>query len=482
MGGRGEVDSYYFKNNEPSEIEVYLANGSQIKTKGFRSSGDQKLMNKFIGRSSVRIVPRISNNAIPEQLKDDSDRPISFIDVDKRFDNDLFSYIQQIDNALREPVFAGKSADTLKIFQEQIQPFNNSLINIFGGNASTTIQVAEYQNPRPNTPGRLIFRKGDSKINYDLLSHGEKQVVILLLNFIVRKEYYNDAIIFIDEMDCHLNTALQATLLEEIVNNWIPDNAQLWTASHALGFIDYARQSKNAVILDFNLLNFDIPQVIKPQPKDSLEVLNIAIPKDILKGIFKGYRLVVVENKNDEYFTLALGEKGYLFLPANNNREVFLTVKGDKDKTGLRDRDYLKPEEVNEIKKKYPNLKILNYYAFENYIYHPDNIEEIELPDFSKAAYIAEITKEKSEKVFDIVGELGTARQTYVEFKEGIKNDGVIQPIVDAIRSDDFAIFYAYFNMKKYYSKTYLQSFNIPLKNLVQTNWFKSQIETILNS
>ena len=477
---RQEDLSYYFKNDHSSEVYVHLADGSTFTTIGFNFNGDRSIMKQFIGRSSIRIVPRISQKANPDQLKDDSDRPATYIDIDTRFDNDLFTYIQQIDNALREPVFSGRSADTLKIFQEQIQPLNESLIRVFGDDSTTTVQIAEYQSQTSFAPGKLIFKKGDSKINYDLLSHGEKQVIILLLNFMVRKQYYNDAIIFIDEMDCHLNTALQTTLLEEIVNNWIPDNAQLWTASHALGFIDYARKSDNAVILDFDLLNFDIPQVVNPEPNDSLEVLNVAIPKEILKGIFKGYRLVVVENKNDEYFTLALGEKGYLFLPANNNREVFLTVKGDKDKIGLRDRDYLKPEEISSIKKKFPTLKILDYCTFENYTYHPDNIEQLNLKNFNKEAYITEITAQKNDKVIDIVGELGTARQTYVEFKEGIKNDGDIKPITNALTSNKFTDFYPYFNMKKYYNKAYLQSFPIQLKDLVQTNWFTSAIEDIL--
>lgn len=480
---RREQQSYYFKNDRQPELEVKLANDSEIKAKGYGFIGNRELMNYFIGRSSIRIVPRISSSASLNAVKDDSDRPFSFIEADRRFDTDLIMYIQQIDNALREPVFTGKSADTLKIFQDQIQPLNNSLIKIFGGDASTTIQIAEYQNPIAGEPGKLIFKKGDSKINYDLLSHGEKQVIILLLNFLVRKQYYNDAIIFIDEMDCHLNTALQSTLLKEIVDNWIPDNAQLWTASHALGFINYARQSENAVILDFDLLNFDIPQVVKPEPKDSLEVLNIAIPKEVLKNIFKDYRLVVVENQNDEYFTLALGETGYLFLPAKNNREVFLTIKGDKDKIGLRDRDYLKPEEVGAIKKKFSNLKILEYYTFENYLYHPDNIEELQLANFNKVEYIAEITAQKNERIFDIVEELGTARQTYVEFKEdGIKDDKNLKPITSAIKSDEFPVFYPYFNMKRYYNKAYLQQFGVQSKELVKTNWFKSQIENILKS
>jgi len=131
----------------------------------------------------------------------------------------------------------------VKIFHESIKPLNDSLLKIFGGSESTQIRIAEFENATSNTSAKLVFSKGNSKINYDLLSHGEKQVVILLLNFIVRKKYYENSIIFIDEMDCHLNTSLQAKLLDEIVTTWIPDTSQLWTASHALGFIEYVKNS-----------------------------------------------------------------------------------------------------------------------------------------------------------------------------------------------------------------------------------------------
>src|SRR5580698_1629791 len=268
-------DSYYSKNNERYEVHVDFDNGSVVNTTP--NSGSYSPV-KFIGRSSIRIVPRISNQGSAETIVNNLDEPVTFIDQDLRFNNDLSMYMQQIDNALREPVFSGKSADTLKIFHDFIQPLNLSLIKIFGGDETTTIQIAEYQNATGNTNGKLIFRKGNSKINYDLLSHGEKQVVILLLNFIVRRDQYQEAIIFIDEMDCHLNTSLQSRLLNEIVNTWIPDNAQLWTATHALGFIDFARHAENAAIIDLNLLNFDIPQTILPQPKTSLEVYDIAVP------------------------------------------------------------------------------------------------------------------------------------------------------------------------------------------------------------
>lgn len=437
-------------------------------------------MKHFIGRSSNRIVPHLTNEADGESVTSDLDGTKTFIENDTRFNTDVYLYIQQINNAIREPIFSGRPADTLKIFSDFISPLNSSLLRIFGGDRSTTIQIAEFQDATRGAAAKLIFRKGDSKINYDLLSHGEKQVITLLINFIVRQEYYRNAIIYIDEMDCHLNTALQVNLLDEILTNWIPENSQLWTASHALGFIDYARQSNQAVTIDFDLLNFDSRQHVLPLSKDRADVYEIAVPKATIQSIFKGYKLVVVENQNDEYFNEALGAEGYLFLPANNNREVFLTVKEDSEKFGLRDRDYLRDDEIQKIRKEQPKYRILNLYTFENYLYHPDNLASISLPGFDIDEYKLEITQQKNDKLLDIVAEIGVARGHYIEFKECIKNDLNLKPIIDALRNDDFNSFYTYFNMKKHYNKAYLAKFDYTKMALARTSWFREQILSIL--
>lgn len=472
--------SYYRKENDKVPFVSIEFGDESIIEKRERINIGHDLAKKFIGRSSIRIVPRISNNTNLQNVILDEDSPITYIENDTRFVNDVFLYIQQINNALREPIFSGKQADTLKIFKDFIEPLNNSLLNILGGDETTTIQIAEFQDATPNTNAKLIFKKGESKINYDLLSHGEKQIIILLINFIVRQEYYKDAVIFIDEIDCHLNTTLQFNLLHEIVSKWIPNDSQLWTASHALGFIDYAKRSEISSIIDFDLLNFDTKQELTPLPKENMDVYEIAIPKSTITSILKGYKLVVVENKNDEYFNAALGHEGFLFLPANNNREVFLTIKEDKEKLGLRDKDYLRNDEIEKIKEKYPNLKILSLYSFENYIYHPENIAELQLPSFDKDEYIADIVRQKNEKLIDIVAEIGTSRSHYIELKDCIKNDENIKPITDALKSDDFSLFYPYFNMKKYFSRNYLVAFNLSVENLAQTKWFKSAISAIL--
>lgn len=443
--------------------------------------GHHQFAKRLIGRSSIRIVPRITNSANPSQVESDYDSPSMYIENDTRFINDVHLYIQEINKALREPVFSGKQADTLKIFQDFIDPLNQSLLRIFGGDDTTTIQIAEFEDSTPHSAAKLFFKKGSSKINYDLLSHGEKQVVILLINFIVRKQFYENSIIFIDEMDCHLNTALQASLIEEIVATWIPESAQLWTASHALGFIDHAKNSDNSAIIDFDLLNFDSKQVICPSSREKLDVYEVALPKSTIASILKGYKLVVVENRNDEYFNAALGEDSYLFLPADNSREVFLTCKGDVNKLGLRDRDYLRQDEIEQIQQKVPNLKILDFYTFENYIYHPDNLGEIGLKGFNRDEYIKEILKQKNEKLIEIVSEIGVARSHYVEFKECIRNDGNLKPFNDSLKSEVFEEYYPFFNMKKHFNKLYLNKFRYNVLDLAKTKWFKKAILEILN-
>ncbi|GLU56816.1 AAA family ATPase [Dyadobacter frigoris] len=457
--------------------QIYYTDGIQAP---LSEENRSELAQKFIGRSSIRIVPQITVSANPQTILTDADGPGSYIQNDTRFVNDVFVYIQQINQALREPVFRGKQVDVLQIFKDFIEPLNTSLLNILGGTEQTTIQVAEFQDATPNIAAKLIFRKGESKINYDLLSHGEKQVVILLLNFIVRREYYKDVIIFIDEMDCHLNTAIQFSLLKEITARWIPNNSQLWTASHALGFIDYAHQNEESVIIDFDNLDFDLPQILYPEPKSNLDVYEIAVPKSILFELMQGKKIVLCENKNDEYYNLLL-LPDTIFVGVKDARDLFLHVKRDNRYITLRDRDFLSDAEITRIQSKYPNHRILDYYDFENYLYHPDNISEL-VVDFEKEDYIKDISSQKDEKIdYFILPSIISSRQSYEEFKtEPSIRDKDVTQIVSDLKSNEFERFYKYFDMKVQYNGGFLRSYNLSKEKLVNTRWFKSKIDQLL--
>ncbi len=130
-GGEDGVN-YYRKNfdSEPSAL-VEFNDGQLIEKVGTNVTKGQELVKRFLGRSSIRIVPRISNNANPADVSTDKDSPATYIENDLRFTNDVFLYIQQINQALRAPVFSGIQADTLKIFRDFIEPLNTSLLKIF---------------------------------------------------------------------------------------------------------------------------------------------------------------------------------------------------------------------------------------------------------------------------------------------------------------------------------------------------------------
>jgi predicted ATPase len=91
--------------------------------------------------------------------------------------------------------------------------------------------------------GTLFFKKSDQVKSFDfnVLSSGEKEVVDILLDIFLKKESFNDSVYIIDEPELHINTGIQRKLLKEIVN-LIPDNCQLWIATHSIGFLNSLKQ------------------------------------------------------------------------------------------------------------------------------------------------------------------------------------------------------------------------------------------------
>lgn len=432
---------------------------------------------KFYGRSAHRHVPQLTRQTVSGliELAQDSDRPRRYIEFDQRFENDIAMLMRK----MFADFFGEKSqADAIK--KRYIEPINLSLENIFGNDSTTSLKLYSLLPPIDGKPVEIFFSKGKTQeIHYDLLSSGEKEIVNILFNLLNRREYYQDTIYFIDELDVHLNTALQYNLIKEITENWIPDNCQLWTASHSLGFIQYAQESKEAVILDFDQLDFDQPHTILPQPKESLEIYEIAVPGEILPKLFKDRQIVLCENQNDEFYNLlALDNK--LFIGVKDKRQVFVSAKGNETYLGLMDRDYLADSEIVKIREKYPNLYVLNYYNFENYLYHPDNLAQA-IPGFNQEAYQAEIVRQKNEQRDGILMGLELARRSYAELnEENLRDKNAGDSIATALRSDELESFYPFFDMKSRFNHQPLAQLNLAKSRLVQTTWFKAAINKLL--
>jgi len=74
-------------------------------------------------------------------------------------------------------------------------------------------------------------------------------------------------------------------------------------------------------------------------------------------------------------------------------------------------------ELTRELKKLYPNYYLLDYYCFENYLFHPENIASLKLDGFSKADYIKDIKAQKDFNKSKIISNYKKAIDSYQEFR-----------------------------------------------------------------
>lgn len=441
-----------------------------------RDIEDTSQLIHYYGRTSFRHIARLAEiKSFFGDLKIDENRPKSFIDRDSRFSDD----IGFITRRLVTEIFRGNFS-TKEIRERYINPINESLERVLNSQATTRLNFLEIIPPGEGEPAKLTFTKGESEISYDNLSAGEKEVFNIIFNLFARKDQYTDTVYFFDELDLHLNTQLQFNLLKEITENWLPNNCQLWTASHSLGFIEYARQYGQGIIIDFDDLDFDQPQTLFPQSKEQLDVYDIAVPKEMLFEIIRDKKIVLCENQNAKYYNLLVLDK-LIFTGQKDARSIFLQIKDDSRFYALRDRDFLSDTEIERIENTYSNYCILRYYDFENYLYHPDNIAELDPVGFDRSAYVADILRQKNERFRSTILNLKATRQSYEELKTGDIADKTPDSIADDLESSEFERYYKYFDMKDSFNKRLLTQLNLDKKRLVQTKWFRQQIESVLN-
>ena len=148
--------------------------------------------------------------------------------------------------------------------QEYIDKINWILWNLLDIKIS---KLASVTNPWQSD---MYFEKWDSvDFPFKNLSSWEKVIVDFIIDLIVKVELFNSKIICIDEPELHLNTAIQKQLLIEI-DKLIPENSQLWIATHSIWFIRAMQNelNDNTDILDFSADNyFDWEKTIKPIKK-----------------------------------------------------------------------------------------------------------------------------------------------------------------------------------------------------------------------
>lgn len=244
---------------------------------------------------------------------------------------------QLIASQAMEDVFVNEpAATTIGSYREkQIGEINAPLQRLF-----PDLRLSGIGNPLEQ--GTFQFDKGSSKdFDYKNLSGGEKASFDLILDLVVKRRTYTDAIYCIDEPEIHLNTRIQGALLSELVG-LLPGNSQLWIASHSIGMMRKAREMYDAdnsavAFLDFSGHDFDQKVTISPsKPTRAFweGVMHVALddlaalvtPKQVV--ICEGNPSGAVPGKNTEHdariYAAIFGDEmpDTTFVSAGNSKEV----------------------------------------------------------------------------------------------------------------------------------------------------------------
>jgi hypothetical protein len=151
--------------------------------------------------------------------------------------------------------------------------------------------------------GTFYFSKGSAKrFLYKNLSAGEKACFDLILDAVIKAEYFDNSVWCIDEPETHLNTRIQSDLLATLVS-LVPEDSQLLLASHSIGFMRKAWELANeqpgrVVFLDMQDIDFDQPAVIQPlRPSREFWARTLDVALGDLAHLMAPERVVLCEGK-----------------------------------------------------------------------------------------------------------------------------------------------------------------------------------------
>jgi len=246
---------------------------------------------------------------------------------------------------------------------------------------------------------------------------------------------------------------------------------------------DHCKNVEQPAFYEYDLLKRyelkDISEIRCPVSLDMVPVIELT--SDVIKGQFTREKLIVCENKNADLLS-ECGFENILFFPERDSASVFIKVKTKPEVFGLRDRDFLTDSEIDKIQNKYKNYLILEYYCFENYLFHPDNIEELNLANFNKADYISEIIRQKNSKKDQIISIYKNARNGYQEFKiesENLKDKNRENDVIFYLNSDDIEVLLKAYSLKDNFNKDIINKYNLKAPELSNTAWFKLKMNKL---
>ena len=220
----------------------------------------------FYFRTAYRNSPEISIRALENLIS-----PLECPDSRMMIANDTTveeNYQRLISETLKELYSKCNDSKSVKQLRDELlDKIRVPLSHLFEGLKLTEIGLITDK-------AEFYFSKGNTlRYEYSKLSAGEKAAFDLILDMVIKCGFYKNTIFCIDEPENHIHTNLQARLINELFQ-LIPDESQLWIATHSFGMIKEAKklsvQHPNEIIfLNFDGYDFDESVTLEPSKFDS---------------------------------------------------------------------------------------------------------------------------------------------------------------------------------------------------------------------
>lgn len=221
--------------------------------------------NFFYFRTAYRNSPKINVTAL-QKLSSPLDRVDGkmMIQNDSTVDDNYQRLMAETVSKVYDKKYDNTNVGTLR--EELIGKIREPLKRLFPDLTLTEIGMVTDK-------AEFYFSKGTiDKYGYEKLSGGEKAAFDLLLDIVIKSEFYKNTVFCIDEPETHIHTKLQSALLSEIFH-LIPKESQLWIATHSFGMLKEAKRllednPNEIVFLNFDGYDFDDVVEIEPTACD----------------------------------------------------------------------------------------------------------------------------------------------------------------------------------------------------------------------
>jgi predicted ATPase len=211
---------------EEHQIQLEFHEGDEGDAADFRSS--------IYVRTAQRITVEFTSGAL-QRMEAAKDRPgpRRSIDLDDRVAENFQHLVTQSVEALWDETARDRPVG--EIVDRLVGAIAAPLERLIPG-----LRFDGPDKPFENTSTFRFTKNGISHYSYKQLSGGEKAVFDLLLDAVLKREEFPDAIWCIDEPELHVNPRIQGELLKEVCQ-LLPETIQLWACTHSAGMLAQAR-------------------------------------------------------------------------------------------------------------------------------------------------------------------------------------------------------------------------------------------------